>query len=173
MATKGWAVQSFNGGFTSAAPILYTYDESGQLLGDYTGATPQAEYVYLDGTPIAVAKSGTLSYIETDHLGTPRQVVNPATNTALWTWDLLASTFGVNGPNQSPSGGGAYTLNLRFPGQYYDAETGLNYNYQRDYESSTGRYAESDPIGLDGGDNTYFYVDGNPLNGIDPTELAL
>jgi RHS repeat-associated protein len=161
------------GGFTSAAPILYTYDESGQLLGDYTGATPQAEYVYLDGTPIAVVKSGTLSYIETDHLGTPRQVVNPATNTALWTWDLLASTFGTAMPNQSPGGGAAYTLNLRFPGQYYDAETGLNYNINRDYESGSARYVESDPIGMGGGINTYAYIQGNPLNMADPLGLQV
>ncbi|MFC5491371.1 RHS repeat-associated core domain-containing protein, partial [Dokdonella soli] len=58
------------------------------------------------------------------------------------------------------------------PGQYYDAETGLNYSYQRDYESITGRYVESDPTGLAGGINTYAYVDDSPLNGIDPDGLA-
>jgi RHS repeat-associated protein len=57
---------------------------------------------------------------------------------------------------------------LRFPGQYFDAETGLHYNMFRDFNPQTGRYIESDPIGLDGGLNTYGYVGGNPLSRIDP-----
>ena len=61
------------------------------------------------------------------------------------------------------------TFNLRYPGQYFDKETKLHYNYFRSYDSRTGRYTQGDPIGLDGGWNRFGYVDGNPLSYIDPT----
>lgn len=57
------------------------------------------------------------------------------------------------------------------PGQYYDQETGLHYNYFRYYDPSTGRYITSDPIGLSGGFNTYTYAANNPLLYFDPLGL--
>lgn len=149
-------------------PILYLYDESGQLLSEYTGTGfVGAEYVYLDGTPIAVVQGGSLAYVEADHLGTPRQVFDPATNAARWAWNFFGNTFGADAPEQSPSGGVAYTLNLRLPGQYFDSETNLSQNYFRDYEAAIGRYVESDPIGLNAGPNTYSYVRSNSLKRTD------
>jgi RHS repeat-associated protein len=72
-------------------------------------------------------------------------------------------------PDEDPDGDGQrLTLNLRFPGQYFDAETGLYYNYFRDYDLGTGRYIESDPVGLEGGLNTYGYSYQNPVLNIDP-----
>jgi RHS repeat-associated protein len=148
--------------------VGYMYNESGQLLGEYpvgaSDVTP-AEYIYLDGTPIAYVTGGQLYYIETDQLGTPRTVVKPGTpDTIVWKWDYFASAFGENAPNQDPGNTGTnFTFNLRFPGQYFDSETGLNYNYFRDYEPGTGRYVESDPIGLGSGLNSYTYVDSNSL----------
>jgi RHS repeat-associated protein len=61
--------------------------------------------------------------------------------------------------------------NLRFPGQYYDSETGLNQNYFRDFDPAVGRYIESDLIGLEGGINTYAYAHNSPVRYIDPFGL--
>lgn len=66
----------------------------------------------------------------------------------------------------------AFGYNLRFPGQYYDVETGKHYNYHRDYDPSIGRYLQSDPLGLDAGPNTYEYADSNPLVLFDMYGLA-
>jgi RHS repeat-associated protein len=83
-------------------------------------------------------------------------------------WDT--DPYGTVAPNQNPQGQGTFVYNLRFPGQYYQAETNLNYNYFRDYDPTTGRYIESDPIGLAGGSySTYAYVGGNPLSLRDPS----
>jgi RHS repeat-associated protein len=156
-----------------AATTLYSYNEAGQLLGEYSAAGgSQVEYIYLSQFPIAVAKSSGVAYVETDHLATPRVIFNPSTNTPLWTWNMLGSAFGTNAPNQAPSGGSVYPLNLRFPGQYFDVETGLSYNIFRDYEPGVGRYIEADPIGLNGGSSIYSYVNSKPISATDPFGLS-
>ena len=81
-------------------------------------------------------------------------------------WDRQARPFG-----ETISLSGTADLPLRFPGQYYDSETGLHYNYFRDYDPSTGRYVQSDPTGLLGGLNTYVYVLDNPIRLTDPLGL--
>jgi uncharacterized protein RhaS with RHS repeats len=75
-------------------------------------------------------------YIHADPLGTPRQITRSSDNKVVWTWGSEA--FDASLPNQNPSGLGTFVFNFRFPGQYYDAETGLHYNYFRDY----GRMAD-------------------------------
>jgi RHS repeat-associated protein len=105
----------------------------------------------------------SITYLHTDHLATPRKATDEA-GAVVWQWDSEA--FG----NKLPESSGA-TVNLRFPGQYYDQETGLYYNYFRYYDPATGRYITSDPIGLQGGLNTYGYVGGNPVYWVDPWGL--
>jgi len=96
-----------------------------------------------------------------DHLNTPR-LVSDATGATVWRWDQ-AEPFGVNTPDENPSGLGAFDLPLRLPGQYNDKETNLHYNYFRDYDPSIGRYVQSDPLGLIDGLATYSYVTSNPV----------
>ena len=115
-----------------------------------------------------------LYFLHTDHLNTPR-LVTDETKKVVWRNSPLTEPFGMSPVEEDPDGdGNNFTLNLRFPGQYADKETNTNYNYFRDYNPLTGRYLQSDPIGLQGGINTYGYVGGNPLSYTDPTgEAAL
>jgi len=156
---------------------IFSYDESGHLLGEYqaSGALIR-EYVWLGDIPVAVITGGpgtppyVFWYLHTDHLNTPRSVENPTTGELVWRWD--AAPFGETAPNEDPDGDlSLFSLPLRFPGQYADSETGLSYNHFRDYEPQTGRYVQSDPIGLNGGTNTYSYVASKPLMFTDPAGL--
>jgi len=79
-------------------------------------------------------------------------------------WRATATPFGETTVNEDVNGDGkSVTLNLRTPGQYFDVETGLNYNYYRYYDPRTGRYITADPVGLTAGTNLYAYVNGNPF----------
>jgi len=83
------------------------------------------------------------------------------------TWKAVSDAFGetkVLPPSR-------ITMNLRFAGQYFDAESSTHYNLHRDYNPQTGRYLQSDPIGLEGGINLFAYVNGNPLVRIDTLGL--
>jgi RHS repeat-associated protein len=132
-------------------------------LGEYT-ATATKEYIYLGDTPIAVVQAGNILTIQTDHLDTPRQLTD---NIKKVVWNWAYSAFGENQPTNINS----TVFNLRYPGQYYDAESKLHYNINRYYDPATGRYTQSDPIGLSGGINTYTYVGGNSIRWSDPWGL--
>ncbi len=157
---------------------LYAYDEAGHLLGEYDGTGKLIqETIWLGDLPVATLRypAGTTSgpadifHVHSDHLDSPRRVTRPSDKKVMWQWE--SEPFGNSLPDQNPQGAGTFVYNLRFPGQVQDAETGLYYNYFRDYDPGTGRYIQSDPIGLDGGINTYTYVDGNPINRNDPSGL--
>jgi len=151
---------------------LFVYDEAGHLVGEYNAAGTGAirEHAWLGDTPIAVLRGTSAYYVHADHLNTPRQIDNQAGD-PVWLWDTI--TFGASAADQDPlSTGTNFDYRLRHPGQYYDWETGLFQNWFRDYNPNVGRYAESDPIGLEGGLNTYAYALLDPLSYIDPTGLA-
>jgi RHS repeat-associated protein len=131
--------------------------------------------VIADAVKLAATTGGTTSevvrYLHTDHLHTPRLATNQQAQ-VIWRWE--GEAFGGTYPNEDVDGDGKLTtINLRFAGQYYDAETGLHYNWNRYYDPKTGRYVTSDPIGLGGGLNTYAYVAENPLVRIDPLGLRV
>ena len=150
---------------------LFAYDQAGRLIGEYSAdGSPIREILWLGDTPVAVVADGTIYPIIADHLNTPRQIINPQ-GELVWQWQ--STPFGVGEADSDPRGTGeTFAFNLRFPGQYFDTETGLHYNYFRDYDPRTGRYVQSDPIGLGDGPSTYGYVQGNPLGWIDPFGLT-
>ncbi len=112
-----------------------------------------------------------LYFIHNDHLNTPQALSNINQNIA---WEVThQSPFGELEVNDDVDGNGErIEFNIRFPGQYFDVESGTSYNYYRTYDSTLGRYIQSDPIGLNGGINTYAYVEGSPLKYSDPKGLC-
>ncbi len=108
--------------------------------------------------------------IVTDHLGTPQEVLDERQRPV---WQAVTAAFGQARVVYAAAGanGKPFQMNLRLPGQVYDAEAGLHYNYLRDYDPALGRYLAPDPLGLGGGTNPYAYVSNNPLTNIDPLGL--
>lgn len=168
---------SKRGAMLPGGAVHYVYDEDGKLLGEYGGdGVALQETVYLDQMPVAVLKGAAngatadVYYVYPDHLNTARVITRASDNAIVWRWDM-SDPFGVSQPLEDPSGAGVFTYNPRFPGQVFDRETNRHYNYYRDYDPQTGRYIQSDLIGLEGGINTYGYVGGNPLSRVDPFGL--
>ena len=170
----GAATYTYNGqgqrvSKTSGTTTLFAYGEVGELLGEYDASgNAMQETVWFNGAPVALLEGTSTYYVHSDHLGTPRVISDG--NTAIWRW--ASDPFGSTLPDEDPDNDGTtLTYNVRFPGQYYDAETGLHYNYFRTYDPSTGRYLESDPIGLRGGLNTFGYANQSPSQYVDPLGL--
>jgi RHS repeat-associated protein len=163
--------------------FVYHYGRGGELLGETVYSSSGAklgerDYLWLDMLPLAQSErtfsggsvtNSSFVYLHADQLNTPRLATNAA-GAVVWRWDTDA--FGIGAANQDPDGDtNLVNVRLRFLGQYWDEETGQHYNYFRDYDPATGRYIESDPIGLLGGVNTFGYVTSNPITAMDPLGL--
>lgn len=131
-----------------------------------TSESSQRGYIAVDGLPLAVADGSTLGFVAVDGLGSPRAVTS-AVSAVVWTWLYVLNPFCESRANST----NGYVLNLRFPGQYADGEAGLKCNINRSFDAATGRYIQSDPIGLEGDSSTYLYASGRPLTHIDPLGL--
>jgi RHS repeat-associated protein len=157
--------------FTAGTPgtITLTDKANGKVIADAVKLTAQS-----GGTT-----TETLSFLHTDPLNTPR-LATDAQKQVVWRWEGKA--FGDSAPT------GSLTVNLRFAGQYYDAESGLHYNWNRYYDPKVGRYLSPDPksVGEHAEDmidstrtgspepadfNPYAYAGNNPLRCTDPTGL--
>jgi RHS repeat-associated protein len=172
---------------TAAAPqgaktLVYHYDDQDRLIAETTETgAPVRSYLWADTTLLAQveytlnATTGLYTVsrellFELDHLGTPRQA-RLTGGSAVWRWE--SDGYGNTLPDEDPDGNGQKTyVYLRFPGQYFDEESGLHYNWHRYYVPRLGRYLSSDPIGVEGGDNIFAYANQNPISKIDPFGLT-
>lgn len=168
------------GGVRSTTYVLY---ENNQRVADVDAqGRITAHYVYLGQALLAKiesdvgeaaqarqAKKVKVLWAHSDHRGAPVLLTDKQGRSV---WSAKYEPFGKAQVNEDVDGDGqAITLDLRFPGQWLDHETGTHHNYFRDYDPETGRYLQPDPIGVAGGMNTYVYANGDPMQYIDPLGL--
>ena len=162
---------------TGEGTTYFLYTDDGLIAEASANGTVTTEYGWKPGSTwssdpltLTTTRTGspdkeTFAY-QNDHLGTPQKIIDRQGQVV---WEAQAMAFGETKVQANAT----ITNNLRFPGQYYDAETKTHYNFFRDYNPATGAYRQADPIGLAGGMNLYAYVGRNPVIYSDPTgEIA-
>lgn len=195
-----------NDGEISVEDFLVWYfnhrtDVAYEVTGDGVAASDDINAVINCGLNqsncVAASYSTDIYYVHNDHLGTPKMLSNSSGHPV---WRATARPFGKASVNNDVDGDGVEVeFNIRQPGQYYDRESGLYYNYYRYYDPETGRYITADPLGVLPGasptpnlpesitsqyasqsiqkivqrglNHTYAYVENNPLSFIDPLGL--
>lgn len=178
----------------------YTYAEDGRVLSfvntEVTGGVQGRRTVYyyiwlgqipvgqlrvrFDSQGIEIPGDEQFIWIHGDHLYQPRLATGTSTSVpagndrVVWEYDGVYSlAYGYAFIAEDPDNDGASVeIALRFPGQVFYGFGAFSYNYYRDYDSISGRYIQSDPVGIDGGNNTYLYSLANPLRFTDPLGLA-
>jgi len=141
--------------------LVAEFDASGNQTKEY-GYRPDSTWTT---DPLFMEQGGQYYFYQNDHLGTPQQVTSES---GAVVWAAQYDAFGKATVDASST----VTNNLRFPGQYYDEETGLHYNWNRYYDPGTGRYTTEDPIGFESGDlSLYLYASASPLVITDPLGL--
>ena len=146
----------------------YIWDSFGHIIAEHngTGGAVQKDYVWLGDTPLALINAGTLYYVHPDHLDRPVIMTNATAMTVAWTakYDPFGNAVAVTA---------AIINNQRLPGQSYQIEDGLSYNWHRTYDPTIGRYTQGDPLGFVDGPNIYNYAGQNPVMGMDQEGLLL
>jgi RHS repeat-associated protein len=151
--------------------IYFFYTDEG-LVGEYNSNGEEIRtYAYKPNSawandPLYIKKGSEYYFYMNDHLGTPIKVINVNGSVV---WEAEYHSFG----KAVVEGSSTIRNHLRFPGQYFDEETGLHYNRYRYYDPETGRFLTADPIGLKSGLNLYSYAFNNPVNWVDPSGLRV
>jgi RHS repeat-associated protein len=146
-----------------AATTHYVWDSFGHIIAETSGAFTR-EYIWLGDTPLAINEGATLSYVHPDHLDRPVAMTTSSGPAVAWSarYDPFGNVVSITNAAAMP---------LRFPGQYFQIEDGLSYNWHRNYDPTLGRYSQADPLGFVDGPGVYNYAGGSPAMFVDPSGL--